>query len=358
MSGSQAGSKRKTGFHFFASRLSAPRFWWRDRPGLLARLFSPLGLVYGAITLRRMRKPGAEAGVPVICVGNFIAGGAGKTPTAIALAGLLRARGETPFVLMRGYGGSLPGPVEVDPARHGPTEVGDEAVLMAGHARTVIARDRIAGAALARARGASVIVMDDGLQNPALAKQLRLAVVDGASGVGNGLSLPAGPLRAPLAGQLDCTDAVIVIGPGAAGARVAEAAARQGKAVIAARLEPDGQIAGTLRGRKVLALTGIGRPEKFRATLESIGAIIAVERAFGDHHAYSAADVTGVIAQARSGDLLVATTEKDMTKLAALWPQSERQRLVVLPVRLVFDAPERIAKLLETPSAAAGATQP
>lgn len=337
--------------------LSAPRFWWRDRPGLLARLLSPLGWVYGAITLRRMRKPGTPAGVPVICVGNFIAGGAGKTPTAIALAGLLAARGETPFVLMRGYGGRLPGPVEVDPARHAAADVGDEAMLMARHARTIISRDRVAGAALARASGASVIVMDDGLQNPALAKQLRLAVVDGASGVGNGLCLPAGPLRAPLAGQLDRTDAVIVIGPGAAGEQVAEAARTQGRAALTARLEPEAQAAGRLSGRKVVALSGIGRPEKFRTTLEALGATVATERAFGDHHAYTAADITAVVAEARSGDLLVATTEKDMTKLAVLWPDAERQRLVVLPVRLVFDAPERIGSLLAAASGPAGAAQ-
>lgn len=338
--------------------LSAPRFWWRDRPGLLARLLSPLGWVYGAITLRRMRRPGAEAGVPVICVGNFIAGGAGKTPTAIAIAGLLKARGETPFVLMRGYGGRLPGPVEVDPARHGPADVGDEAMLMARHARTVVCRDRVAGAALARANGASVIVMDDGLQNPALAKRLRLAVVDGASGIGNGLCLPAGPLRAPLAGQLGRTDAVIVIGPGAAGERVAAAARKRGKSVLTARLEPEAQAADALRGQKVVALSGIGRPEKFRATLEALGATVATERAFGDHHAYTAADVAGVIAEARSGNRLVATTEKDMTKLAALWPDAERQRLVVVPVKLAFEAPERIGALLAAASGAAGAAQP
>lgn len=338
--------------------LSAPRFWWRDRPGPLAWLLSPLGLIYGAITLWRMHKPGASAGVPVICVGNFIAGGAGKTPTAIALARLLAARGETPFVLMRGYGGRLSGPLEVDPTRHGPIDVGDEAMLMARHARTVISRDRIAGATLARAGGASVIVMDDGLQNPALAKQLRFAVVDGGSGVGNGLCLPAGPLRAPLAGQLGQTDAVIVIGPGAAGEQVAAFARSQGKTVLAARLEPEAEAAATLRGQKIIALSGIGRPEKFRATLEALGAIVVGERAFGDHHAYTAADVGGVVAEARSGDLIVATTEKDMTKLAALWPDAERQRLVVLPVRLAFDVPEPIAMLLENVSGAAGAAQP
>lgn len=338
--------------------LRAPRFWWRDRPGLLAWLLFPFGWIYGAITLGRMRRSGHDAGVPVICVGNFIAGGAGKTPTAIALAAMLQERGETPFVLMRGYGGRLPGPIEVDPSRHGPADVGDEAMLMAGHVRTIVARDRIAGAALARERGASAVVMDDGLQNPALSKRLRLAVVDGASGVGNGLCLPAGPLRAPLAGQLDQTDAVIVIGPGTAGESVARLARGRGKAVLGARLEPTAEAASALRGQTVIALSGIGRPEKFRATLEALGASVAAERAFGDHHVYTEADVRDVLAQARSRDRLVATTEKDMTKLVSLWPAADRARLVVVPVRLAFETPERIAVLLDSASGAARPPQP
>lgn len=325
---------------------TAPRFWWRERPTLPARLLSPLGFLYGQITLWRMRQPGAETGLPVICVGNFIAGGAGKTPAAIALARMLQRRGEKPFVLMRGYGGRLAGPVEVDADRHDAAAVGDEPMLMARHVRTVIARDRLAGAKLARGLGASVIVMDDGLQNPTLAKRLKLGVVDGAGGVGNGLCLPAGPLRAPLAEQLAETDAVVVVGRGKAGAAVAKAARDQGKPVVAARLEPERTAAERLRGRKVIALSGIGRPGKFAATLTEIGAAIVAERAFGDHHAYTAADVASVLAEAAAQQALIATTEKDWTKLAALWPAAEAARVVVLPVRLVFEAPERVEALL------------
>jgi len=338
--------------------LSAPSFWWREKPTLPAWLLWPLGFLYGQITLRRMRQPGSDAGLPVLCVGNFIAGGAGKTPTAIALVQMLQGRGEKPFVLMRGYGGRLAGPVEVDPDRHDAAAVGDEPILMARHVRTVIARDRVAGAKLARGLGASVIVMDDGLQNPALSKRLKLAVVDGLGGVGNGLCLPAGPLRAPLAGQLAETDAVIVIGKGKAGVEVAKAARDQGKPVLSARLEPEKTAAERLRGRKVLAMSGIGRPEKFTATLREIGANIVAERAFGDHHAYSAADIAAVLAEATQLEALIATTEKDWTKLAALWPAAEAARLVVLPVRLVFEAPERVEGLLVALSGPAGAAQP
>lgn len=338
--------------------MRAPGFWWRETPDALARLLWPLGWLYGRIALMRMRQAGSEAGIPVICVGNFVAGGAGKTPTAMALAALLARRGETPFVLMRGYGGSLKGPVEVDPTHHAAPAVGDEPLLMARHVRTIVARARPEGAALARALGASVIVMDDGLQNPALAKRLRLAVVDGASGVGNGCCLPAGPLRAPLEEQIAFIDAVIVIGAGAAGEAVAERASAQGVPVLEARLEPAPQALGQLRGLKVVAASGIGRPEKFAATLREAGAVIVEEYAFGDHHAYTAGDVATLLAAAKAQGARVATTEKDLTKLAPLWPAGARDDLLPVPVTLVFEAPERIAALLAEASGPAGAAQP
>jgi tetraacyldisaccharide 4'-kinase len=326
--------------------LRAPRFWWRDTPTLLARLLQPLGALYGRITLRRMRQPGTDVGLPVICVGNFIAGGAGKTPTAIAIANLLQERGEKPFVLMRGYGGRLAGPVEVDPDGHRAADVGDEPLLMARHVRTVIARDRVAGARLARGLGASLVVMDDGLQNPSLAKHLKLAVVDGASGAGNGLCLPAGPLRAPLAEQMGEADAIIVIGKGDAGERVAAVARAQKKTVLAAALKPTDAAIERFRGRKVVALSGIGRPEKFAATLRDAGATVVAEQAHADHHAYEQVDITAARAAARQHGALIATTEKDWTKLAPLWPESAQEALVVVPVSLVFAEPTHIAGLL------------
>lgn len=326
--------------------MRAPGFWWRSQPSALAWLLQPLGTLYGAITLRRMRRPGAEASIPVICVGNFVAGGAGKTPTTLALAARLAALGETPFALTRGYGGTLSGPLRVKPARHSATDVGDEPLLLATRLPTIVSRVRPAGAALARESGASLVLMDDGLQNPSLHKDLRLAVVDGAVGVGNGLCLPAGPLRAPLAGQLGQVDALIVIGEGAAGEGVAAQALIVGKPVLRAKLVPPVDIQAELAGQSVLAVSGIGRPEKFAATLRAAGARLAGERTYGDHHAYSSADVAALIVEAKEKACRVAVTEKDMVKLAPLWPAAERSLLLCVPVTLVFEDEAALDTLL------------
>lgn len=338
--------------------MRAPGFWWRASPSALARLLQPLGALYGAVTSRRMRQAGANAGIPVICVGNFVAGGAGKTPTTLALAARLAAMGETPFALTRGYGGRLAGPIRVEPDRHSAADVGDEPLLLAARLPTVVARERPAGATLAKAAGASLVLMDDGLQNPSLHKTLRLAVVDGAAGVGNGLCLPAGPLRAPLADQIGQIDALVLIGEGRAGDLVAARAVAAGKPVLRARLTPPAEIAAELAGSAVLAVSGIGRPEKFAATLRAAGAHLAGERAFGDHHAYTAENVARLIAEAKAKACRIAVTEKDMVKLAPLWPAAERSLLLCVPVSLAFTDEQALDALLGDCLAAARAAQP
>src|SRR5262245_48992778 len=193
-----------------------PAFWWRPA-GVAAALLSPIGAIYGVVAGARMTRPGRRAGVPVICIGNLTLGGAGKTPAAICAAQILIDAGHKPFVLSRGYGGTLEGPVQVDPKRHPAAEVGDEPLLLARAAPTVVARDRVAGAEAARAAGAGSIVMDDGFQSPNLHKDLSVLVVDGRRGIGNARVFPAGPLRAPLDAQLRRAGAMLVIGTGAAG---------------------------------------------------------------------------------------------------------------------------------------------
>jgi tetraacyldisaccharide 4'-kinase len=322
--------------------MKTPAFWTLPA-GPLAWAFAPLGWLYGRITAWRMARPGARAGVRVVCIGNFTAGGAGKTPTALLAAEMAVAAGMKPFILTRGHGGRITLPTRVDAARHGAADCGDEPLLLARIAPVIVARDRAAGAAEAVARGAGLIIMDDGLQNPSLAKDFVIAVVDGATGAGNGLCLPAGPLRAPLAAQLRHVTAVLVIGPGAAGDAVAALAAAAGKPVLRGALEPDARAVAALRGKPLLAFAGIGRPEKFFATLRESGLDVRVVRAFADHRAYGPDDLSRLAAEA--GGLTLVTTEKDAVRLPPGAPAC-----AVLPVRLRLDAPsaDRLAAWLSS----------
>ncbi|KMO31423.1 tetraacyldisaccharide 4'-kinase [Methylobacterium variabile] len=321
-------------------RRQAPDFWWRADRAPAARLLAPIGLVYGALAARRMARPGAAAPCPVVCIGNFSLGGAGKTPTALAVAGLLRDLGRRPAFLSRGYGGRLSGPVRVDPARHDAAAVGDEPLLLTRAAPTIVARDRVAGAQACREAGADVVVMDDGLQNPSLAKDLALAVFDGAVGLGNGRVVPAGPLRAPAAAQWPRIHAALVIGDGAPGARVLAEAEARGLPALRGRLVPDPAAATALRGRRLLAFAGIGRPDKFFSTLRDLGADLRDARAFPDHHAFTAAEAAALAAEAARRDLLLVTTEKDRVRLPAEMPVG------TLPVVLALEDPEALAGLL------------
>jgi tetraacyldisaccharide 4'-kinase len=297
--------------------MRAPAFWEGspDRPA--ARLLAPLGHLYGRHTAARMDRPGVAAPCPVLCVGNFTLGGAGKTPTALALAALLRRLGAAPAFLTRGYGGRLAGPVAVDPTRHEAAETGDEPLLLARAGPTIVARDRPAGARLCAVLGADVIVMDDGLQNPSLAKDLSLAVVDAAAGAGNGLPFPAGPLRAPLPRQWRHVHGLVLIGEGEPGERLAREAAERGLAVHRAQLAPVG---AAFQDRAVLAFAGIGRPEKFFASLREAGARIAGTRAFPDHHPYRPRDLDALAEAARRAGAVLVTTEKDHVRLPPGFP--------------------------------------
>jgi tetraacyldisaccharide 4'-kinase len=292
--------------------------FWRPPSSWLSRLLMPIAALYGWIAASRMAGEGVAVGIPVLCVGNYHVGGAGKTPTTLALVAMLRELGEKPVVLSRGYGGSLRGPLQVDVIRHKAAEVGDEPLMMARGVAVVISRDRVAGAALARSTGASVIVMDDGFQNPAVAKDASIIVIDGDRGLGNGRVLPAGPLRAPLDLQVARTDALVIVGAGAVADGVAAMATAKGAPVFRAQLKPDATSLAALQGRRVLACAGIGDPERFFRTLRNAGVDVVAEKAFPDHHAYTASDVAALLSQAQRESLALVTTEKDMVKLGAM----------------------------------------
>ena len=323
-----------------------PAFWHRPR-SLKSHLLRPLAALYGTITALRLQRKGFDAGVPVLCVGNYHLGGAGKTPTVLALANILRELGERPVVLSRGYGGERRGPVLVDPARHSAQEVGDEPLMLAAHLPVVVARDRVDGVALAKSRLASVILMDDGFQNPALVKDVALIVIDSERGIGNGLVFPAGPLRAPLPAQLARTDALVVIGAGAAAKDVAAAVAAPGKPVLAAHLEPDPAAVKQLRGQRVLAFAGIGDPGRFLRTLQASGIEVAQQKAFADHHRFSLGEIAALVADAKRDGLIPVTTEKDLVRLRGVAQLSALAREIVpFPVTLQFDDAERLRKFL------------
>jgi tetraacyldisaccharide 4'-kinase len=291
-----------------------PAFWHRPS-SWMSRLLMPLGAIYGAVAALRLERGGFDAGIPVLCVGNYHLGGAGKTPTVLALARLLRELGETPVVLSRGYGGRLRGPVKVDCARHAAADVGDEPLMLAATVPVIVARERVDGVALARAQNASVILMDDGFQNPAIGKDASLIVIDGDRGLGNACVFPAGPLRAPLPPQLDRTDALVVIGDGTASVSVAAAIAARGRPVLSAHLAADEASVVSLRGRRALAFAGIGDPARFFRTLRGSGIEVVMERAFPDHHPFSQSEIEGLIAEAKRDGLTLVTTEKDLARL-------------------------------------------
>ncbi|GGI24782.1 tetraacyldisaccharide 4'-kinase [Bradyrhizobium guangdongense] len=320
-----------------------PAFWYRPRSPT-SLLLSPLGAIYGAITARRMARKGFDAGIPVLCVGNYHVGGAGKTPTVLALTKLLRELGETPIVLSRGYGGRLRGPVMVDRERHTASDVGDEPLMMARDVKVAVARDRIDGVALAKSQGATLILMDDGFQNPLLLKDASLIVIDSERGLGNGKVFPAGPLRAPLKPQLARTDALVLIGDGHAADQVAAEISARGKPVLRARLKPDAASLAQLFGKRVLAFAGIGDPERFFRTLRACGIEVISTRSFADHHVFSSAELAALAADAQREQLTMVTTEKDLARLSG--SDGAPDAIVPFAVQLEFDDPARLKQLI------------
>jgi tetraacyldisaccharide 4'-kinase len=293
----------------------APAFWWRSEASVAALALWPVARVWSLAAAARMKRlPRYRPPVPVICVGNFVVGGAGKTPTAIALARIARGRGLKVGLLSAGYGGRETGPLLVDAAHHTADQVGDEPLLLAAAAPTVVANDRAAGARRLVDEGVDLIVMDDGFQNPSLAKDLSLVVVDATAGIGNGRVLPAGPLRAPLSLQLRYADVLLVVGDGTAAEPLVRAAARSGRAILRGHIRPT-KVRGW-RKEPLLAFAGIGRPEKFFATLAAVHAPVVRTVSFPDHHRYSDAEAAELIAAAEARNLRLVTTEKDRVRLA------------------------------------------
>lgn len=316
--------------------MRTPEFWSRD--DFAARLalatLAPFGWLYGAsVAFKRDHATPWRARANVICVGNLTAGGSGKTPVAITLARALLERGLRVVFLSRGYRGKLKGPVIVKPDVHDSRSVGDEPLLLAKVATTIVAADRRAGAMLADSLGADILLMDDGHQNFALTKDLSIVVTDGEAGFGNGKVLPAGPLREPAAQGLARADAVVIVGEGT------PPLDGFGGSVLRARLIPDSE---NFDRKRLVAFAGIGRPSKFFDMLERMGAELIVRRSFPDHHVYTRPEITDLNAEARRARALLVTTEKDFVRLSP----EERPGIHALPIRAKFASPESVQELI------------
>ncbi|MGI4744473.1 MAG: tetraacyldisaccharide 4'-kinase [Janthinobacterium lividum] len=331
--------------------MQAPAFWYSRRPSLAGMVLGPLGAITKRATARRLLRPGWTAPVPVICCGNVGVGGAGKTTLALDLAARLQVLGLAVHCLTRGYGGRVGRSVlRVDPDRHDATLVGDEALLLARQAPCWISADRAAGAQAAIAAGAQILLMDDGLQNPGLVQDWPLLVIDGAAGFGNGRLLPAGPLREPVGTAAARAAAAIMIGPDETGDG---ASLPPGLTVLHAELVMD-EATLELRGRKVLAFAGIGRPEKFFDALDRVGLDLACTHAFPDHHRFHGRELDALQRDAARLGAILVTTPKDAVRL----PLALRGDIIVAGVSLRWHDPAArdrlIGRLTHTKHAGSG----
>jgi tetraacyldisaccharide 4'-kinase len=352
---------RQSRYHPKASHVPVdePRWWYEAPDAAISRTLRPVGSMTAWIAARRWHMSAHYQSIlPVICIGNFTAGGTGKTPLALEVARLLREAGAAPVFLSRGYGGRLKGPHRVAKAADRAADVGDEVLLLAQSGETFVARDRAAGARAIEVAVASgvcagtVIVMDDGLQNPSLAKDLTIAVVDGGRGFGNDLVMPAGPLRAALEFQMPLADAIVVNQPPGVsrpGSVLPKLKQTFPGPVLEATPVPAGETEW-LRSRPVVAFAGIGNPARFFDLLRSLGANVVETIVFADHHPMSEADATRVLARADFHDAAIVTTEKDMARLQASIGALSDLRYMArsLPIRLAWSEgdEERLASLL------------
>jgi tetraacyldisaccharide 4'-kinase len=321
--------------------MQAPDFWQSGKKGVLVTLLSPLGWLYGLVTKTRLANTTAWASpVPVICVGNLVIGGTGKTPLALDLAKRLQVKGRTVHFLSRGYGGQEEGPLRVELEKHGFEHVGDEPLLLAAQAPTWVSRERRAGCIAAARAGADIIIMDDGFQNPYIKKDLSIIVIDGGYGFGNQKLIPAGPLRERIADGLARAQAVVIIGEDHTG--TIDLVSSYGHSPISAYLIP-GPVPGDIKGKPVVAFTGIGRPIKFFETVSDLGCIVQKKIPFADHHPYSRADIKHLRKTAKKENALLLSTEKDARRL----PVPFLSEVTIVPINLKWNNKDSIKTLLD-----------
>jgi len=318
--------------------VKAPNFWKQGGNSFFQQLLRPLSVVYSFFDrLNRARIKPQSVNIPVICIGNVVAGGAGKTPVAIAIARFLIAKGRKVHFLSRGYGGSQQGPLRVVLDVHGADQVGDEPLILAGVAPTWVSQDRIRGAQAAADAGADIIIMDDGFQNPSLKKDISFLVVDGGYGLGNGALIPAGPLRESWSSALSRADAVIVVDPG----EESEDLKLGDTPLFLAKVVPQ-DLQAEIIGEKVVAFAGIGRPQKFFKSLLNVGIDVIETVEFPDHHKFSQDDIMKLVELAADKDAALVTTRKDYVRLST----DAKLMTTVFDIDLTFEKPGRLQQLL------------
>ncbi|ARN84506.1 tetraacyldisaccharide 4'-kinase [Candidatus Nucleicultrix amoebiphila] len=312
--------------------MKAPKFWHK-RDSIRGLLLIPIAIFYKYFsTFYRSKIKASKLPIPVICIGNVVIGGAGKTPVAIAIYDLLRNMGIKPHFLTRGYKGKMRGPLLVDPYIHTFEDVGDEPLLLAKKGPTWVSADRVEGAKSALANGAEVIIMDDGFQNPYLHKDINILVIDGSYGLGSGRLFPAGPLRESLASGLSRAQAVIIVGEG-----WQHQPFKIPTFYAHAQLDPN--ILKTLKTLKLCAFAGIGNPEKFFTSLRNAGLHVLDTFSFSDHHPYIPEELNRLV----GGDLTVVTTTKDYVRIPEPWSK----KITPISMDIKFNDPHKLMKVLE-----------
>lgn len=321
--------------------LKSPNFWQKKNT-FLGKVLSPLGGIYAWGLRRKLKKTKPyRSKIPVVCIGNLVMGGVGKTPLAVSVAEYFKMNGMCPVFLTRGYGGGLSN-VLVDLDKHTAKDTGDEALLLARIAPTIVDADRARGAKTAEKIGADVIIMDDGFQNPQLVKDLSFAVFDGRYGFGNGKVFPAGPLREPVEDGLQRADAFIVVGKDKAGIKEWIDKRFMSLPFIGTHIEQDVAKIAQLSGKKVFAFAGIGYPDKFFDMLKDYGCEVVETQAFSDHYPYTDEDMTDLIARADKLEAILVTTAKDGVRIAPRFlPQVQ-----IVEAYMVWDTPDAMCALL------------
>lgn len=321
--------------------LKSPKFWQKKNT-FLGKVLSPLGRIYAWGLRRKLKKTKPyRSKIPVVCIGNLVMGGVGKTPLAVSVAEYFKMNGMRPVFLTRGYGGGLSN-VLVDLDKHTAKDTGDEALLLARIAPTIVDADRARGAKTAEKIGADVVIMDDGFQNPQLVKDLSFAVFDGRYGFGNGKVFPAGPLREPVEDGLLRADAFIVVGKDKAGIKEWIDKRFMSLPFIGTHIEQDVAKIAQLSGKKVFAFAGIGYPDKFFDMLRDYGCDVVETQAFSDHYPYTDEDMTDLIARADKLEAVLVTTAKDGVRIAPRFlPQVQ-----IVEAYMVWDTPDAMCALL------------